>query len=93
MKISEIASWATVGTLFFGGLYAFGNDSGYRPILKREFQTVQMQLDELSRAQLYQRFWVLSEKKKREPLTTDELLDMCRIASALEFKIVIPECK
>ena len=82
----EFAKAIGAFTVIGGAALAVANYTELRPIVVKEFKSVQVQIEELSKSQLYIQFQWLQEKEKREGLTFDERQTMCRIARVLDFR-------
>ena len=74
-----------------GSLWAFGDWSGLRPILKSEFGTalaqVQEQIDANTEYRYIERFKYLLLKRDHGGLTIEEQKELCALAEILNFSV------
>lgn len=79
--------------LMMGGLlWAAGDKTGYRPVIKAEFMTVEQQLEQMSKSVLLLQFqYLMAKKESGGGLTFDEQQQLCRISYALGF-VGVPGC-
>lgn len=88
-----LKSAAFVGALSLlgGSLWAAGDYTGIRPVLKNEFTKVQQTLDQNNLAILQIRFQLLLQKKQFGGLDFNEQQELCSIARTLGY-VGVPGC-
>ena len=84
---------ATLGalTLICGSLWAAGDYTGVRPVLKSEFVKVQQAVDQNQLVLLQLRFQLLMQKKQFGGLDFQEQQELCSIARTLQY-VNVPGC-
>lgn len=100
---SLVAALVTLGGL----TYTFGDKTGWRPIIKKEFvgfiegefKVAMDQTEQNTLAIAHSRFNILFDKKRinKEPLTMDEKISLCKDALILKYEVIDangqPYCK
>lgn len=89
--ITQVAATLGALTLICGTLWAAGDYTGVRPILKSEFVKVQQTLDQNQLVLLQLRFQMLMQKKQFGGLDFQEQQELCSIARTLQY-VGVPGC-
>jgi hypothetical protein len=89
--ITQIAATLGALTLICGTLWAAGDYTGVRPVLKNEFIKVQQTLDQNQLVLLQLRFQLLMQKKQFGGLDFSEQQELCSIARTLQY-VGVPGC-
>ena len=89
--LSMAGIFTAIGVVW-GGLWAAGEATALRPVLKYELQATMAQVEQTSKTVLLLQFQVLDAKLKQNGrLEFGELQQYCAVARALGF-VQIPEC-
>lgn len=82
-----VAALSVIGTT----LWAAGDYTGIRPVMKNELIKIQQTLDQNNLILLQLRFQVLMQKKQYGGLTFQEQQELCSIARTLGY-VGVPGC-
>lgn len=89
--VTQIAATLGALTLICGSLWAAGDYTGVRPVLKSEFVKVQQAVDQNQLVLLQLRFQILMQKKQFGGLDFQEQQELCSIARTLQY-VNVPGC-
>ena len=89
--ITKTAATIAALTLIGSTLWAAGDFTGVRPVVKYEIVKIQEILDKNNQAILLIRFQLLMQKSQQGGLTFQEQQELCQIASVLDY-INVPGC-
>jgi hypothetical protein len=89
--LTKIAASIAALTLIGSTLWAAGDFTGVRPVVKYEMIRIQQILDQNNLAILQIRFQLLMEKKQFGGLTFEEQQELCSIARTLGY-VNVPDC-
>ena len=89
--ILKSAAIVTAITVLGGSLWAAGDYTGVRPVMKNEFIKVQQVLDQNQLVILQLRFQMLMQKKQFGGLDFQEQQELCSIARTLQY-VGVPGC-
>jgi hypothetical protein len=89
--ISKTAATLAALTLIGGSLWAAGDYTGIRPVMKNEFIKIQQSVDQTNLILLQLRFQVLRQKQQYGSLTFEEQQELCGVARALQY-VNVPGC-
>jgi hypothetical protein len=89
--ITQLAATLGALTLIGGSLWAAGDYTGVRPVLKSEFVKVQQAVDQNQLVLLQLRFQLLMQKKQYGGLEFSEQQELCSIARTLQY-VGVPGC-
>lgn len=78
--VTGISALATAG-------WTAGDYLGIRPIMKREFIPAMDQLEKVQQSVMLMQFQYLIEKQKHQPLTTEEMMQLCAISRVLGIRV------
>lgn len=91
-KYLKFTSIFMATTALLGSVWAAGDYTGVRPIIKNEFIRISEVQQQISQSILLMRFQIIRNKREvTGTLTFDELQEMCQIAQQLNY-FGIPEC-
>lgn len=68
-------------------LWAVGEFTGARPVLKSEFAQAQEDIEANTKYRYIQRFQYLTEKMNHGGLTPEERVELCTLAEILRFRV------
>ncbi len=71
----SVAGWTTADYL------------GVRPIIKREFIPAMDQVQQIQQSVFLMQFQMLTEKRKYQQLTTEEMMQLCAISKILGIQV------
>lgn len=89
--ITKTAATLAALSVIGGSLWAAGDYTGVRPIMKSEFIKVQQTLDQNQLVILQLRFQLLMQKKQFGGLDFQEQQELCSIARTLQY-VNVPGC-
>lgn len=89
--LTRVSATLAALTLIGGSLWAAGDYTGVRPIMKNEFSKLQQILDQNTLALLQVRFQLLMQKQQFGGLDFQEQQELCSIARTLGY-VGVPGC-
>lgn len=67
--------------------WATGDYLGIRPIIKREWTPAMDQVEQMQLSIQLMQFQLLSEKRKNQALTTEEMMQLCQLGKLLGIDV------
>lgn len=89
--ILRLSAFVAASTLLGGTMWAAGDYTGLRPVIKRELLQVQQTLDTNNQTILLMQFQLLMQKRQYGGLTFEEQQRLCSISRALGY-VGVPGC-
>lgn len=86
-KIGMVAAILTGSSAIGAAGWTAGDYLEIRPIIKKEFIPAMDQVQQIQQSVLLMQFQLLTEKRKYQPLTTQEMMQLCAIARVLGITV------
>lgn len=86
-KLVVIASIIGGASTFAAASWTAGDYLGIRPIIKKEFMPAMDQMQKMQESIMLMQFQYLLEKQKHQPLSTEEMMQLCAYARVLGIAV------